>query len=285
MSQVRCVVSAVAFALLGGGALYWAIPGGRNDRDDSLRRVRGAAGTLASRSPTPTTADAVPSDPAFPSSQTATEQELAGIADEAVRRADVDLEGALNWLSSLPRGPLRLSAHVALCYVAARVEPDLALLLAADLPREDRRDDMIAFALAQWAAKQPNEAHAWLTQLPAGPRRDELILASLDNLAISSGGLAANLACQCLGTKAASEGALRTVVALWARGNPAAAARWIEEQPRSNLREIAVRALIEEWVDHDREMSAQWLFQIRNQEVFDAASTAYLEASARRPAP
>jgi len=123
----------------------------------SSESVEADVGDLADKSPVDAAAySARIEDPAI---------RRAALEQTAIAWAEKDLSGATNWLSSLPPGETREVVSRDIAYEASRTNAMVALELAADMPANRERDDLIVHAIRQWANEDAASATTWAQQV------------------------------------------------------------------------------------------------------------------------
>src|ERR1035438_6876755 len=91
-----------------------------------------------------------------------TENLMGTVREEAINGvaivwANQDLAGATAWMRQLPEDD-RESGLLSIAYEAARTEPVAALNLAAELPADQSREDLVVHAARQWASQDAQGA-------------------------------------------------------------------------------------------------------------------------------
>jgi hypothetical protein len=213
--------------------------------------------------------------PAGPASSTA-------LAQVALAWADADLAGAGNWLQTLSAGEGRQSATLALAGEAARTEPATALALAAVLPPSPERDDLLIYAVSQWAGVDPAAAAAWTQSTSDAALRERLIGAVAVASAKQDGNTAANLAVQSLPGGAEQDRAIVAIVQRWAQTAPQTAAGWVAQFPETPVRASAMQNLIALWTAQDSVAAGSWLLQLPGSSSRSAGFATYSAALAER---
>jgi hypothetical protein len=88
--------------------------------------------------------------------------------------AATDLEGALEWLTTLEDDADRRLATIEVRSQVAAADPATAIEIS-DLMDVGRDDGTLAHIVQMWAEENPSAAAAWAERQPAGPLRDELL--------------------------------------------------------------------------------------------------------------
>ena len=147
---------------------------------------------------------------------------LAGtLGKEWVRQ---DPAAALAWARSLPESQ-RGGAYVGVLGTLASTDPAAAARLASQLDADSARLNVLGDISKTWAKKSPADALAWANSLD-GPERQT---------------------------------ALRQALGSWSDAAPAAAARFVEDLPPSDLTAPLLKSIAEPWVAKAPDAAATWL--------------------------
>jgi hypothetical protein len=168
-------------------------------------------------------------------------------------------------------------AKLILASEAARTDPETALALARDLPPSSARDELIARAVAQWAASSPEDAAAWLEQQEMEPSRDLLFATLATVWADSDPSAAARYALENLPPGRLLDNALVGIVQRWTQRAPAAAAAWVARFPEGPLRDASMENVTKLWTNQDPQAPGPWLKSITAGTSRDNAIRAYAE--------
>jgi len=112
------------------------------------------------------------------------------------------------------------------------------LIAQAKMPNEEQKNSLINLLAGQWARYQPENAAAWVLQLPAGPVRDQ---------------------------------ALDAVGQAWSDIDPIKAADFAVNLPPGPDRQTALRQAISKWTLDDPAQASKWVLQFDAHEDFDQA--------------
>lgn len=172
--------------------------------------------------------------------------------------ADSDLTGALEWSATLPK-PQENASLLTIAYEAARTYPITALDVACMLPPSADRDNLLAFAVTQWAFSDAAAATQWAEHVPDAGLRQQI----LAGIAIGSAKVdpadAAALTATALEPGEDQARAAVAVVQRWAQMAPEEAAAWVAEFPDTLARREALQSLIGLWASRDLSAATTWL--------------------------
>jgi hypothetical protein len=157
--------------------------------------------------------------------------------------ANSDLPAATQWLTTLAEGTNRNCAVLSAAYEAVRSEPVTALDLAMTLPVGLARDELLAHALSQYAAIDPEAAAAWAAKEPDTKLRQRLVEAVAVASAEQNPVAAASLAATALNPGPAQERAVVAIVQRWGQSAPEEAASWVSQFPDGPTRKLAAENL------------------------------------------
>jgi hypothetical protein len=157
--------------------------------------------------------------------------------------AETDRAAATAWLETLRDGEPRQSATMGVGYAVAADEPVTALNLASALPASTERDDLLNYALSQWAAKDSAAAIQWADQIPDTTLRQQMLATAAVALAATDGPGAAAIVGTRIKPGPIQDRAAVAIVQQWAQTSPQAAANWVNLYPDSPVRTAAVQAL------------------------------------------
>ena len=138
-----------------------------------------------------------------------------------------DPASAAQWARSLRDEAERTLALTNIAGEAVRSAPLLALDLAQSLP-EPARNEIVPRAAAQWAAQDPAAAADWARQIPAESLR-----------ATTLAGIATALALKELPAGRLQSDTIVSIVQRWAQQSPSDAEAWVNQFPKSDLRDAA----------------------------------------------
>jgi hypothetical protein len=196
----------------------------------------------------------------------------AGLAI-ATAWAGADPDAAAEWVRNWPvdRRPAGL---LAVAYEASQQSPTNALWLAAELPADESRDQLIEHAVREWASRDAETALSWAAGLGATPLRDQ-VLASL-SLAVGDKApeKGVTLALETLPEGRKKEDVVVGLVQRWAQTEPDKAAAWVQQFPEGRLRESAVENLVKLWAEKTPEAPGTWIGTLQG-DVRDTAAAAY----------
>jgi hypothetical protein len=173
-----------------------------------------------------------------------------------------DLSAALSWVGNLPEGPARTIAGVALAYEAARNEPLAAVDLAVRLARSEQTEEVLVYALNQWAAADSAAAAQWVDQVTDEALRSRLWVTLALAIAKTDAAAAATLAVQAVAPGADQDRAVVGVVERWAQTAPQEAAAWVSRFPAGALQEAAAHNLLGVWTSFDSAAARSWVEQL-----------------------
>lgn len=200
------------------------------------------------------------------------------IEQVALAWADKDLFSAIKWARQLAGGEDKNEALKSVVGEAVRFKPGLAVELAVreQIPI-DNLPEFLAYASAQWAATEPDDASEWAQQLPEGPTREQVLSRVAMSMADRDPVSAANLIVSVIKAGRPQDDAVVGVVQRWVQKDPAAAAKWVATGlPDNPLRLTAVENLVSIWADRDLDAARQWISTVAPGKFRDAAVAHYV---------
>ena len=156
--------------------------------------------------------------------------------------ANIDLPRAIAWVGALPQDEGKNSALVGLAYEAVRTDPFAALRLAATLPASPARDDLLVHTVSQWAISDADAAAAWARGVPDASLQRRLLATVAVALSVQDGPAAARLASQELSPGEELDRAAVSIIERWGQTSPAAAGTWAAQFPETT-RQAALQNL------------------------------------------
>jgi hypothetical protein len=177
----------------------------------------------------------------------------------AVTLAVTNLKAAIEWLSNLPEGHRKEAATREVAYEAANENPQTALELAAGLPANPERDQLLDHAVSQFATSDARDATDWVLQIPDSSLRNRLLAAVATAAAEAHPAEAAALVATGIEDGEEQTRAVVAVVQRWVQTAPQAAAAWVEQFPQGPLRHAAAQNLLVIWSLNDHQAANTWL--------------------------
>jgi hypothetical protein len=174
--------------------------------------------------------------------------EKIGKAENAFRHetigwAEKDPAAALDFLQSLGTDGTKLISDVFQEW--AQKDPDAALERAKKLPEGKDRCDILADILPAWQLKHPDQSIDQVANLSGMPdsQYEGLVFKLLEHRSAENPAAAMDYALV-LADAGMRGKAVTTVMERWATKSPEEAQKWIEAQPRGDLRDAALVELI-----------------------------------------
>lgn len=205
------------------------------------------------------------------------EGELRNTALEQISLAwaNADLPSATAWLGDLPAGDSKRIATMATAYEAARTDPIVALELGSTLAPSRERDELLAFAVSQWATDNLAAAMDWAGKISDRGLREETFAAIAVASATANASTAATLIVNALAPGEAQTRAVVAITQRWTQVAPADAAEWISMFPELPLRDAAVDNLVGLWSLNDSPAAANWVNGLPGGSLRDSALHAF----------
>ena len=206
------------------------------------------------------------------------------VSSVAIAWAGQNLSAATAWARDLSDSTERQIAVMAIASESVRADPKHALSIAADLPESGERDAILARAAGEWAASDPAQAADWAEHIPDDPLRQSAIATIATTWADAAPVAAANLALKSLSPGKMRDDALVAIVQRWVQTDAGAAASWVAQFPEGALREGAMENLVKLWARQDVAQPAEWLEQLPAAASTDRGILAYAgQISPRAP--
>ena len=169
-----------------------------------------------------------------------------------------DLTATINWVQQLPEGGNKAAAELSLAGEAARQSAGAtsAVAMLSNLPPSPERDDLLNYSLRQWATDDPENALAWMNQMPDQTARER----ALDTVAMDMTDpfTAATFAAENLSPGPGRDQAVVNIVQFWTTSAPDEAAAWVTQFPNGPLRDAATRTLLEVWEKENPAAANMW---------------------------
>jgi len=177
----------------------------------------------------------------------------------ATMLANTNLEAAIKWLSTVPDGEAKEAATRDIAYEASRKDPQTALDLAAGLPANAERDNLLDHAVSQFASSDARAATDWVLEVPGQSLRARLLTAVATAAAEEHPSQAATLVATSFEDGEEQKRAAVAVVQRWVQTAPKDAAAWVEQFPEGPIRHAAAENLLSIWSLNDRAAANAWL--------------------------
>jgi hypothetical protein len=191
--------------------------------------------------------------------------------------ANQKLDDAISWADDLPAGPMKDSVERSVACEAARTDPLTALNLVASQAASVERDQVLTYAIAQWAAGDPKSAAAWASKMEISPLRDQMVKSIAIAWAETDPVSAAALALRSLPEGRDQDDAVTGIVQRMTEADPQAAANWVTQFPEGQLRDSAEENMVKLWTDQNPQDVAAWLGTLPPTMSRDVAIRAYAE--------
>jgi hypothetical protein len=200
----------------------------------------------------------------------------AALTQVVLGSAGTDLNAALDWVRTLPEDGNKEAVTLYLAYEAALTDPVEALEVAGSLEPTSQRDDLLVFAISQWATTDFAAAVQWADQDVMDPSLRQRLLAAVAVAAAGQDGTAAaTLAATTLESGEEQNRAAIAIVQRWAQYEPEAAASWVAQFPDTPTRETAAQNLLALWAAQDNEAAGNWLRALPQGTLSNVGMNAY----------
>ncbi|MDD5262995.1 MAG: hypothetical protein PHD76_14220 [Methylacidiphilales bacterium] len=160
--------------------------------------------------------------------------DLAG--QVAAQWSNTDVNSAVSWSQSLPKGPARERALGLVSGKWAETNPQGAAAYAI----QENDPQLVRNVAAKWAESSPQAAAIWAKGLPAGETGTAAILSIVPMWTQKDPAAAAAYAIN-LPQEDVKNQAVIAVASAWAYNNPAQAKAWVSQFPSGSLREQAMQ--------------------------------------------
>jgi hypothetical protein len=161
----------------------------------------------------------------------------------AIEWANQSLVETLAWARRLPEGAEQQGALLNTAYEAARTAPTEALAVAAEITDNQEHDNLVTHAALQWAAVAPAQAAAWAKQINDAALRQRVLTGVATAWGESDPVSAAKLALQSVAPGRLQDDAVIGIVQRWVQNDPKAAAVWVSQFPKGQLRQTAIEII------------------------------------------
>lgn len=159
-----------------------------------------------------------------------------------------DLTTAAHWTQQLASGENKTAAISALALdAAARGKALRAISLAADLPGGTERDDLLNYAVQQWAVEDTDAAVNWIEDIQDSALRQRMLGNVAVNLGAENPPAAAQLVTNRMEAGPSRDEALNQVVRFWAASAPKQAAEWVQGLSDKALRDTGLEIVTDVW--------------------------------------
>jgi hypothetical protein len=162
--------------------------------------------------------------------------------------------GAMAWVEQLPEGLVKTDVLAALSGSLSDQEPRYAIEFAAMMPDGTAQDGALRNMIGQWSQKDFAGALEWAQQQPDEQVRQLLLPTLAGDLAWRDTAAALELALEIGGE--GSTRAISSILQIWTRREPAAAAEWVSLQPDRAKHSASVAEL---WAEKDADAALEWV--------------------------
>jgi hypothetical protein len=152
-------------------------------------------------------------------------------------------QAASDWAISITDSVSKSIAIKSVIGAAQYHDPKEALILAADLPQDATRDEMIQNAAGVWASTSPQEAITWAKDIPDDALRQQVVSVIATTWADTDPITAANLAIDSLSAGQVRDRTVLAIVERWGLTDATGATEWVKSFPDSELRNAALGAI------------------------------------------
>jgi hypothetical protein len=195
----------------------------------------------------------------------------------AVALAKVDMDGAVKFVEKLQEDGNQTTARLSLAAEAAtQTNSRIALILLTDIPAGPERDEVMDYSIQQWAVTDFGAAFAWLAGVPDPVLRDKILNNLVVDLAVENPFDAAEFAAARTLPGQISDRTLADIVRFCATSQPERTAAWLEKFPEGALRDQVFQELIDVWARDDASQAATWLSQLSESHSRELALERYV---------
>jgi hypothetical protein len=158
----------------------------------------------------------------------------------AITWANDDLDSAVHWLNKLPEGDRRKNiVRTAISYEAARTDELMAVTLATQIPEVQGGGQVLDYVVRQWAAKTPDAAVRWASQITDKNLHEKLIAAISVEWSMKDPMAAGTFAVTSLKAGKTQNDVIGAIVQRWAKQDLKSASAWVKRFPDGILKRIA----------------------------------------------
>ncbi len=192
--------------------------------------------------------------------------------------AEKDFPSAWTWINAMPEGSVKQQALVSAAYEQARIGPREALEASCSLPVSHASENLMLFAISQWASSEGLAAVAWAKQVNEPNLRQKLLASAMISLAQQDGAAAAGFAASLLAPGEEQDRVVVATVQRWAQTSPASAAQWITQFPDTALRQQSVQLLVALWRSQDNAAVSSWMQTLPEGSLRTSVAQAYAQS-------
>jgi len=172
--------------------------------------------------------------------QTPSDIRSDAVAAATAQWAEKDFSAAEAWATQLSDGSGRVAAIESVIGAAVYANPKEALTLAAELPEDPTRDQLIINAAGTWAASAPQDAATWAKQVSDDRLRQQVVSAIAIRWSDTDPVSAADLIANSLPSGDIQDEALIAIVERWGLKDPNAAKQWVQQSVNGDLQQAAM---------------------------------------------
>ncbi|MDB6150696.1 MAG: hypothetical protein JWQ44_2144 [Chthoniobacter sp.] len=165
-----------------------------------------------------------------------------------------DASDAMAWVEQLPEGAEKTDVLAALTRSLSDEEPRHAVEFAAMMPEGKAQDSALRNLIAGWSQKDFAGALEWAQHQPDEEVRQLLLPTLAGDLAWRDTAAAVELALEIGGD--GSTRAISSILQIWTRREPAAAAQWVRMQPDRAKHSASVAEM---WAEKDANSALRWV--------------------------
>jgi hypothetical protein len=196
--------------------------------------------------------------------------------------AQRDFEKVVTWLQQLDAEPLKWPALRNVGYDAVRARPSRVIEVAAKIPDEAGRQDLMLNAAARWAEQSPSDASQWVSQFHDPAMHDKLVGVIAGRWGVQDPVAAANFALDAMAAGDAQDVTLVSIATQWSRRQPRDAANWVSQFPEGPLQTAGVGCVVKTWASRDPKATGEWIQGLPTGDLQDLAVSAFCEEIAPR---
>ncbi len=175
-----------------------------------------------------------------------------------------DEGGFHQWIVNLPQDSLKDRAAVQLAQALARTDPASATEVLQWISEKALKAGLYQEIAPHWAAKDARAVQRWLLTLPAGPERDNAIMAAARTLTSNEPEEVAALMAYVKNEDLRLQ-VLPYLISEWTRTNPVAAAQWLLGLPAGQLRDRAAYEFVVNVDETQGAIAFEWALTIQDE--------------------
>ena len=178
-----------------------------------------------------------------PGTETGSDKVQEAITDKAVSFAESNPRGGLQWAAQLPVRKQRDAALESLAWACSTTDLAVSIEALEQLPPGEGRSRLVPHVVGEWAVTAPDDAQSWAENRPDATERTEALAAFAVAAAETYPLRAATIVAEKIQSGAVQDRAVVAVIQRWMQSDRNAAEEWVAQFPDGPLKSAATAAI------------------------------------------